>query len=213
MKASGFAQRLCRAYCAIAAIALSCAACTTQLAPNYDASLASGIHDVNTEIMGLYSTTSLGTSAKTFASRVQSYDEIIGKLDALTLQSQSRPVPDVQVAQKIESYLKARSAFPLRLTQEQEQKLQSAETNMAQLCASKLKLATPKQPSLPPGASDGDDTIPSAMALRMSSRTLTLLRNKDCAQGLKVDDVWANKGQVEHFMYEAITYEDFLNRQ
>ncbi|QGZ59364.1 hypothetical protein [Paraburkholderia acidiphila] len=213
MKARRFARRLCRTSFAIVAIALCCAACTMQLAPSYSASLANGIHDVNADIMSLYSTMGMGTTAGSFASRADRYDEIIGKLDALTLQSQSRPIPNDDVTQKIEAYLKAHNAMPTKLTQEQEQLQQSIQARMAQRCALKLKLDATDPQSFPTIAGNGDDAIPSAMALRLSSRTLTLLRNKDCAEGLHANDVQVNKGQVEHFMYEAMTYEDMLNRQ
>ncbi|MFC0691138.1 hypothetical protein [Paraburkholderia humisilvae] len=192
---------------------LSIAACTIQLAPDYDPALSSGIRNVNGDIMSLYASTSMGTSADTFAQRADRYDQIIGTLDALALQSQSRPVPDDALRGKIEQYLKDRNAYPTQLADADANNLAAIEARMASRCAAKLKLTPPKQSAVSMPDAGPADVIPSAMALMQASRTLAYLKSMDCAQGLRADDVLLNKGQVQHFMYEALAYEDFLDRQ
>jgi hypothetical protein len=175
--------------------------------------LVTGIRDVNGDIMSLYSSTSMGTSADTFAARAGRYDQIIGTLDALALQSQSRPVPDNALRGKIEQYLKDRNASPTALPAAEENALVGIEARMTDRCAAKLKLAAPLQRAAPVIDGSREDVIPSVMALMQASRTIAYLRSMDCAQGLRADDVLLNKGQVQHFMFEALAYEDFLDRQ
>lgn len=206
-------RRLYRSCIVVVASVLSIAACTIQLAPDYDPALSSGIRSVNGEIMSLYSSTSMGTSADTFADRADRYDQIIGSLDALALQSQSRPIPDSALRGKIDQYLKERHAYPTKLSDADQSELAAIQARMASRCAARLKLTTPKQNAAAVIDADQVDVIPSAMALMQASRTLAYLRSMDCAQGLRADDVLLNKGQVQHFMFEALAYEDFLDRQ
>ncbi|MFC0396879.1 hypothetical protein [Paraburkholderia rhizosphaerae] len=206
-------RRLCRAWVGVVASVLSIAACTVQLAPDYDPALSSGIRNVNSEIMSLYSSTSMGTSADTFAERADRYDQIIGSLDALALQSQSRPIPDDALRGKVEQYLKDRNAYPTRLSDADASDLAAIEARMAARCAAKLKHTAPIQSAGPVMDGGRENPIPSAMALTQASRSLAYMRSMDCAQGLRAEDVLLNKGQVQHFMFEALAYEDFLDRQ
>jgi hypothetical protein len=155
----------------------------------------------------------MGTTPDSFAQRANRYDQIIGSLDALALQSQSRPVPDSAVRTKIEQYLKDKSAYPENLSESDENRLTEVEAGMANSCVAKLKLAQPKQLPLAVIASGTKDVVPSATALMRASRTIAYMRSRDCAQGLRAEDVLLNKGQVQHFMFEALAYEDFLDRQ
>lgn len=186
--------------------------CTIQLAPEYDPALASSVRDVNRDVMSLYSATSMGASPDTFPQRTDRYDKIIGQLDALALQSQSRPVPDSALRTRVEQYMKSRGDYPPPLSAEDERRLAEIAQHMAISCASKLKLAS-STPVMPLVAGDTNKVVPSAMALTQASRTLVSMRNQDCAQGLRATDVQLNKGQMQHFIFEALTYEDFLNRQ
>lgn len=78
---------------------------SVQLAPNYDADLFKQITEANVEVMQLFAATSSGTDQSTFAQREHTYNAIIGKLNALALQSDSRPIPDAELLEKINKRL------------------------------------------------------------------------------------------------------------
>jgi len=84
---------------------------------------------------------------------------------------------------------------------------------MAASCAIKLKLGSRVLAMSGPVSADTLNIVPSAAALMRASQTLVFMRNLDCAKGLRAMDVQANKGQMQHFMFEALAYEDFLDRQ
>lgn len=87
---------------------------SVQLAPDFDASLFKQITATNVEVMQLFATVSSGTDKSSFPSRQANYNAIIGKLDAMALQSRSRPIPDAKVLEKINKRLgdKALSSDP-----------------------------------------------------------------------------------------------------
>jgi hypothetical protein len=214
MRATGLIQRLSHGFRAAAILTLLLlTSCTIQLATEYDPALLSGIRDVNRDIMSLYSATSMGVPPDTFPQRADRYDKIIGQLDALALQSQSRPVPDSALRTKIEAYLKSRRDFPTSLSEEDERRLAEIGQHMAASCAIKLKLGSRVLAMSGPVSADTLNIVPSAAALMRASQTLVFMRNLDCAKGLRAMDVQANKGQMQHFMFEALAYEDFLDRQ
>jgi hypothetical protein len=74
-------------------IAIAVAGCGVRLAPNFDRTMVDGLARANEDAMTLFATVSAGVRPNTFARRERSYDELIGKLDALRLQSQVRPNP------------------------------------------------------------------------------------------------------------------------
>lgn len=78
---------------------------SVQLAPDFDASLFKQITDTNVEVMQLFASVSSGTDKSTFPSRESNYNDIIGKLDAMALQSRSRPIPDAKLLEKINKRL------------------------------------------------------------------------------------------------------------
>lgn len=89
-------------------IFFSLAGCATQLAPKYDAALFEGITNTNAKIMELFSMVSSGTDKASFSEREQTYNSVIGSVDALALQSKARPMPDNPVIEKVNKYLNSR---------------------------------------------------------------------------------------------------------
>ena len=86
----------------------SLASCMTQLAPNYDRALFSGLTETNAKIMELFASVSSGTDKSTFNNRDATYNVLIGRIDALALQSRARPVPENKVTEKVNKYLESR---------------------------------------------------------------------------------------------------------
>lgn len=83
---------------AILAVALVLAGCGVRLAPNYDRSIIDGLGRANEETMTLFATVASGVPKNTFPARSQTYDELIGKFDALRLEAQVRPSPQTPAA-------------------------------------------------------------------------------------------------------------------
>jgi len=69
------------------------AACSVQLAPDYDKSIVEGLTSANQEAMTLFATVSPNVPKSTFPDREKSYNSIIGKFAALKIEADSRPVP------------------------------------------------------------------------------------------------------------------------
>jgi hypothetical protein len=88
-------------------------ACTTQLVPGYDKALFDGITQTNIQIMELFASVSFGTDASTFSEREAAYNAIIGRVDALALQSKARPVPDNKITEKVNKFLESRGISAL----------------------------------------------------------------------------------------------------
>ncbi len=86
----------------------SLASCMTQLAPNYDRALFSGLTDTNAKIMELFASVASGTESSTFDDREEIYNALIGRIDALAIQSRARPVPENKVTEKVNKYLESR---------------------------------------------------------------------------------------------------------
>jgi hypothetical protein len=82
--------------------------CAVQLAPKYDAALFEGVIDTNVKIMALLATVSTGTDSSTFSQRAARYNGIIGAVDALTIQSKARPVPETAITDKVNVFLASR---------------------------------------------------------------------------------------------------------
>ena len=83
-------------------------ACTTTLAPSYDQATVNGITETNISLMKLFATASDGTQKSTYAERQGIYNKLIGNLDALVLQSKSRPIPKNSVIEKANKHLTSR---------------------------------------------------------------------------------------------------------
>jgi hypothetical protein len=78
---------------AIAALIFALAACAVRLAPDYDKRIVDGLSAANEEMMTFFAAVSAGTTAASYSQREPRYNAIIGKLDAMKVQSQARPVP------------------------------------------------------------------------------------------------------------------------
>ncbi|CAB3794518.1 hypothetical protein [Pararobbsia alpina] len=195
---------------AVAAAAVVLPACTIQLAPAPDQALSDGIRGVNNDIMNLYASASMGATKDTFPQRVERYNKIIGTTDALALQSQSRPVPDSAIRDRLEHAIRERLASDPRPSTASVEAL----TMAADECAEERHV--PRSPvtsaAMAPPA-EGQQYVPaSAMALTQVSRAIAFLRDTDCAHGLNSGRVASNKGEVQHFISEALFYEYILQR-
>ncbi|GAB2899940.1 hypothetical protein ACCI51_16655 [Microbulbifer echini] len=80
----------------------------TQLAPRYDAELYSDLTEVNAELMQFFSSVSHGTSRDSYTERNQNYHSLIGKIDAMALQSNTRPIPNKDTLEEINNYLNSK---------------------------------------------------------------------------------------------------------
>jgi len=72
-------------------VAMAISGCAVQLAPGYDPSIVSGLEEANEETMALFAGVSSGVGRGTFSRREDSYNRIIGKLEALRVSAQARP--------------------------------------------------------------------------------------------------------------------------
>lgn len=85
-----------RAFVAILAIALLAwplSGCAIRLAPAYDRTIVDGLTKVNQDTMTLFASVSSGASRASYAKRKDTYDSLIGTIDALRNQAVARPVP------------------------------------------------------------------------------------------------------------------------
>ena len=97
-----------RRWCGIQfVISLFCllSACSMPLAPNYDKAVSDALNAANTEAMTLFASVSLGVQKYDFASRADQYAQVIGKLDALAISANARPVPKNAVTDKVNAVL------------------------------------------------------------------------------------------------------------
>ncbi len=89
-------------------MSLYLAACPMQLAPLYDKAIVDGITSTNKSIMVLFASASTGTTAETFNTRSDAYNNVIGSIDALEIQSKARPIPKSGVLDEVNKYLDKR---------------------------------------------------------------------------------------------------------
>jgi hypothetical protein len=84
-------------------VVLALAGCTAALTSHYDAELVSGANTANEQALIFFSEVSGGSSAARFAALSPSYDEIIGKFDALRIRATARDVPPMgqQIAARL----------------------------------------------------------------------------------------------------------------
>lgn len=64
-----------------------------KLAPEYDKAIVDGLTSVNQKMMQFLAAASSGTTAATYDNRENTYNELIGSIDALAIQTEARPVP------------------------------------------------------------------------------------------------------------------------
>ncbi|MCB1910077.1 MAG: hypothetical protein KDH15_22160 [Rhodocyclaceae bacterium] len=92
---------------------LSIAGCAAQLAPPYDKTVADGLNSANTEAMTLMAATSQGTDKNSFSAREDTYNALIGTLDALALSAGARPMPKNRFTDAINKVLEKRGGKPI----------------------------------------------------------------------------------------------------
>ena len=74
-------------------LALLLTSCVLRAAPAYDPSIVMGLQEANTEALQLFAAVSQGTTARTFPDRRKRYEDVIGRFDALRVETLSRRVP------------------------------------------------------------------------------------------------------------------------
>jgi len=77
----------------VVCISLVLAGCAIKLAPEFDPDIVEGLTSANEEAMTLFASVSAGADQGTFAEYETSYNQLIGKFDALRLEAQARPDP------------------------------------------------------------------------------------------------------------------------
>ncbi|AJY50439.1 hypothetical protein [Halomonas sp. KO116] len=92
----------------VAMIAVFLTACATMLAPNYDKAIVDGLVSVNQKTMELFASVSSGTSNSDYKKREDTYNSIIGSIDALAIQAKARPIPKNKITEKVNEYLRSR---------------------------------------------------------------------------------------------------------
>ena len=75
--------------------------CAVSLAPRFDQGIIDNLSTTSIEVFQLLSEVSEGTTNTDFDKRQEEYNEVIGKLEALALQINARPVPDNKTVDKI----------------------------------------------------------------------------------------------------------------
>jgi hypothetical protein len=75
--------------------------CASSLAPQYNQSIVDNLSKVTKETMQILATVSSGSKASDFGNREAGYNSVLGTLDALKLQLQSRPSPNNKILDKI----------------------------------------------------------------------------------------------------------------
>ena len=83
-------------------------ACVTQLAPDYDKALVDSLNSTNESLMEFFASASQGLKPSAFDERKPTYDNLIGRLDALIIQARSRPIPENSVTEKVNEALEKR---------------------------------------------------------------------------------------------------------
>jgi hypothetical protein len=82
-------------------ILLIATSCAVSLAPRFDQGIIDNLSTTSTEVFQLLSEVSEGTTNADFNKREEQYNQVIGKLEALALQINARPVPDNKTVDKI----------------------------------------------------------------------------------------------------------------
>lgn len=76
---------------------ISNSSCSITLAPEYDKAIVEKTSDITTETLMLFAEVSSGTKKDSFVKRENTYNELIGSFDALSLQAKARPLPNVSL--------------------------------------------------------------------------------------------------------------------
>ena len=90
------------------ALLLLLGACVTQLAPDYNRALVERLNATNVSLMEFFASASPGVKQTSFDDRKPTYDNLVGRLDALVIQARSRPIPQNSVTEKVNAALEKR---------------------------------------------------------------------------------------------------------
>ena len=75
------------------ALILLISGCATQLAPEYDKAIVDKTIATSQATMSFLEQIRRGTNVNDYTAREQTYNELIGAYDALSLQAKARPIP------------------------------------------------------------------------------------------------------------------------
>jgi hypothetical protein len=89
-------------------VAFSVTNCTVSLAPKFDQGIVDDLSASSVEVFQLIAEVSGGTKNADFNQREEKYNDLIGKLEALKLQINARPMPSNKEANKILSKVNER---------------------------------------------------------------------------------------------------------
>ena len=67
--------------------------CTIKLAPDFDPAIVDGLTSANQQALTFFASVANGSPKSEFGQHEQTYNQLIGKFDALRLQAQARPEP------------------------------------------------------------------------------------------------------------------------
>ncbi len=84
--------------------------CAVSLAPKFDQEIVDNLSASSTEIFQLFAEISGGVTSSDFNKREEKYNSVIGKIEALELQIQARPVPKSKLLDKIRNKVNDRLA-------------------------------------------------------------------------------------------------------
>ncbi len=91
-------------------IALSFSQCTTSLAPQFNELIFSELSSSSEEILVFFASIEKGTESKDFDDREETYHELIGKFEALELETRARPIPGNGVLTRVNKALEIRGS-------------------------------------------------------------------------------------------------------
>ncbi len=94
-------------------ILLFAGACATTLAPRYDQVIVDGLTSVNVKLMEHFASVSAGTIKEDYVDRKKTYNNLIGSLEALTIQAKARPMPQNKIIDKVNEFLQKRGVAVL----------------------------------------------------------------------------------------------------
>ena len=80
---------------------LAFSGCTIKLSPSFDQDIVDNLSSSSTEVFQLFANVSGGTTSSTFNTREEKYNDVIGRLEALILSINARPMPKSKVVDKI----------------------------------------------------------------------------------------------------------------
>src|SRR5579864_78114 len=79
--------------------------CATQLAPQYDQAILDGLISTNKSAQTFFASLGTQVGKETYQNRTGTYSNLIGSLNALEIQSRSRPIPPDADLVKINSII------------------------------------------------------------------------------------------------------------